>query len=277
MRGRLLAHGREQLALHRAQDEGTSRMDPSQLPDPFAVHASVSTREITTARPGRMLLIAGALLLAVGLSAFLVLGAQVMTRVGQPAAQAMNAPVLTTPLQRAMPFAPGDYVIFERVGHRAQAGGITVTNTGAVTLHPAQVRLAGPDGGVVPTSDSFSGGVQNLTRGSDIYTQALVFHVATAGTYQVGIATDSPLSIVIAPSLTPDLSGLHGMSTTTGAALAVVIGLVTVGTGWARRRAASARAAAAASAPNAGWYPDPYQEAPQRYWDGRRWTGRLSR
>jgi uncharacterized protein len=28
--------------------------------------------------------------------------------------------------------------------------------------------------------------------------------------------------------------------------------------------------------PAAGWYPDPYGQAPQRWWDGGQWTGRVS-
>jgi hypothetical protein len=31
--------------------------------------------------------------------------------------------------------------------------------------------------------------------------------------------------------------------------------------------------APAADAPPAGWYPDPWQQAPQRFWDGSQWTG----
>lgn len=112
----------------------------------------------------------------------------------------------TTPLDQSRHLSAGKYVIYQRTGSSAGAGGISVSNNSAVTLTPDQVSVTDPSGANVPVSEYTSN--VTIDRYGASYTGAVLFHAAHAGRYDIRINTDSVEEITIAKDIGSSFSAV---------------------------------------------------------------------
>ncbi len=194
------------------------------------------------------------------------------------------------------------YVVYERVAFGSGSGSDPVL----AAVSPADVTVTGPDGGVVPISDT-GDLTQTFDGGTGTFAGVVSFDVPRTGSYQIAIGTEGS-EVIVAPSFTTFARSFAWIALIGVGALLGLIGLITLIVGLVRRSsparavvpapaygfAASAYPTAVAPqqplpgepvlpvslgapvavpvSPPAGWYPDPGRPGGQRYWDGSAWT-----
>lgn len=215
-----------------------------------------------TPRPSRAGYWIGAALGVAGLAVGILL---LVLSVGGVAREIERLERVPVPGQTVLSLAAGEHAIYqEGVGNPPLPGAVTVTVQDAGGGQPIPLRPFG-----MPFTYEAGG---RSGRGAN------TFRVARDGRYRVtaGAAPNSGAGVMVGPPLPGKLvptvfRGFAGIALLIGGP---ALGLIAVIVTAVRRRprdptvAAGSEAAAAA-----GWYPDPWGQSPQRWWDGRRWTG----
>ncbi len=211
-------------------------------------------------------------LLAVGLVAFVTGIVGVASTAVNDVHDYSNAPIYLAPAIVTVNGVVGDYYVYQRdevLGGPATVPGSSSRST-ITTLRPDQVRVTGPTGLPVPT---WSGdGTETVTRGNALYSDAVGFHVSTAGTYTVRIGAVTPASVFVAPSIGTLVRRAAGWLAPIGIGiLAGLVGLVLFIIALVRRSTYKKRTAYAGPVPPYGgpaapgqWI-QPQSYAPQGY------------
>jgi Protein of unknown function (DUF2510) len=232
-------------------------------------------------RRPRGLVVAGAVVIGVGLLGVLGCLIGIFSGLGSSLTQSLTAPVLQIPTDQSMALQKGDYTIFQLTGHQSGTVGSRVVENSSPTLTASQVTVTGPDSRAVPVVAPFLH-TETETRGEDLYTGAVQFTTTVAGTYRITITPDSAGQVIVAPSLTAGfVSAGEWALGAVGGGFVFLVGVVLLIVGLVRRN--SSRAPAAGFVPGAvgasgpggplpGWYPDQMAPGRFRYWDGRQWT-----
>ena len=107
-----------------------------------------------------------------------------------------------------------------------------------------------------------------------IYNNWLIIEIVGRPVWWLALLFIPYASLVIVIILMVDLAKSFGKSTGFGVGLALLgpVFMPILGFGSATYLGPSVMQPPAPGGPPAGWYPDPWNLAPQRYWDGRVWT-----
>ncbi len=112
-----------------------------------------------------------------------------------------DTPIYQAPAVISVNGTVGDYYVYQQDVFGNGQGTVpgSTSNSDITTLRPRQVRVTGPTGAPVGT---WSGdGTETVTRGTEPYSNAVGFHVSTAGTYTVRIGAVTPSDVFVAPSI----------------------------------------------------------------------------
>ena len=210
-----------------------------------------------------------------------------------------TSPVIVVPGSVTRHLDGGRYAVYANTGTRS--GGIT-SPSGFSPIRVEQVQIVGSDGTQLAVVRRTSFTTETISRNSAVYTAALEFRVARAGTYDLSF-TGPPSQVIVARTIGDQLGragpwlALLCLGIVTG-----IVGLVLLIVRARRRSTQPVSAAgwpagpypgqpypgqpypgqpypsqglpgeAVPAGPPAGWYPDQKRPGGQRYWDGRQWT-----
>jgi hypothetical protein len=136
-----------------------------------------------------ILLVAGSTCAVLGLVLFVVFATEGL----------LDSAVYKAPTHVDIGFNASTYYVFEQTGSRFSVPGFSYTHTEFPTLEPGQVHVVSTTGQPVGTWSA--SGNETITKGSQIYSNAVGFDVPAPGDYSVTIASKSPIAVIIAPSL----------------------------------------------------------------------------
>jgi len=135
------------------------------------------------------LLIGGAVCGAAGLALFLVTGFAAL----------LGSTVYETPVHVVIDCKTGDYYVYQQTGSQVSGPGFSFSHSELPTLTPQDVAVIGP--GREPVDTWSASGAERITKGSEIYSNAVGFHVSIPGKYSVSVSSTSPTAVIIGPSL----------------------------------------------------------------------------
>ena len=171
-----------------------SRLPPSSFgtlgndgPPPAAPKASAESRRRTAV--ALSLLIGGAFCGIAGLALFFVTGF----------AGLLGSTVYDTPVHVVIHCKTGDYYVYQEVGSQISGPGFSFSHTRFPTLMPQDVVVTGPHEEAVATWSA--SGSETITKSSEIFSNAVGFHVPVSGPYAVTVSSTSPTAVIIGPSL----------------------------------------------------------------------------
>ena len=164
-------------------------------------------------------LVAGSVCAVVGIALFVLVGF----------AGLFGSHVVQAPATISVHCLVGDYYVYQYVGSNVSGPGFSFSHSGLPTLTPHLVQVRGPDGTGVATWAT--GGGETITKDSSTYENAVGFHAARPGTYEVHIAAVSPAAVIVGPSLGSQfvraapwliMVGVGGLGAVTGLVVLIV-------------------------------------------------------
>ncbi len=171
-----------------------------------------------------------------------------------PLIGAFTSPAYAVPGDIQVHLRRARYTVYQRSGTKSTFGSVR-SDPNAIRMDPSALSVRGPDGSTVPVS--IDPDIETLTRGSNVYTGALVFDVPAGGEYVLSFQNRIPTTVVVARSLTDALHGAlpwFGVGAFGGAV--VIAGVVMLIVGATRRgRAKRAMYGGWGAPPPWGWPP----------------------
>jgi hypothetical protein len=135
------------------------------------------------------LLVGGAVCGVAGLVLFFVTGF----------AGLLGSTVYQAPVRAVVDCRPGDYYVYQQTGTRVSGPGLSFSHDQFPTLTPEEVSVMGP--GRVSVGTWPADGSETITKGSQIFSNAVGFHASVGGEYTVTVTSPSPTAFIIGPSL----------------------------------------------------------------------------
>ncbi len=112
----------------------------------------------------------------------------------------LGSTVYQTPVRAVIDCKTGDYYVYQQTGTRVSGPGFSFTHDDEFpTLTPQEVIVVGPGRASVGTWSA--DGSETITKGSQVFSNAVGFHVSVPGDYSVTVTSASPTNLIIGPSL----------------------------------------------------------------------------
>jgi hypothetical protein len=186
----------------------------------------------------------------------MVTAAVAVIAIAIPLVGTFTSPSYAVPGDLSLHLHHARYTVYQHSGSRSTFGSVT-SDPSTVRIDPSALSIKGSDGSTVAVfADPNS---ETLTRGSDVYSGALVFNVPADGTYDLTFANPTSTTVVVARSLSDALHGaLKWFGVGAFGGMLVVAGVVLLIVGATRRgRAKRAWYGPWGAPPAWGWPPPP--------------------